>query len=458
MNVCARSLIVAVAAALLVSRASAQTEAPAAPRRFAPAVDYHQHLGSRAGAALLNRSLPKVDVPSEVAAFLKSMTDHWNDPAFLSDLYTEDAIVLANLRDWRKPWLQGNRNAADYIGKLYGRPYAVTPVVYSTDGSRVRLAGYFTRGEGENARHFAFFYFELVKGRDGRWRIAVDDRTFEPPPLYQETISGEQLLQLLDAAGIQQAVVLSDAYWFDSPSYRVAGEGSAEEYKRVQAENDWTAAEAAKSGGRLVAFCSFNPLADYALKELARCKSSGAFAGLKLHLQMSGVDLHKAADVEKVREVFATADKLGLPISVHAQTVPDYDAAAAQAFVDKILLAAPHVTVIIAHLWGGGPFAPKPLQVYVDAVSRQAPGTKNLYFDVAEVALVGDGNKERLAQIADAIRRIGAQHILFGSDAVGSSALPPEKATAQFRNDVPLTAEEFATIAANRLPFLRQRH
>ncbi|MBV9958227.1 MAG: amidohydrolase family protein, partial [Acidobacteria bacterium] len=162
-----------------------------------------------------------------------------------------------------------------------------------------------------------------------------------------------------------------------------------------------------------------------------------------------------AADVEKVREVFAAADKLGLPITVHAQTAPEYDAAAAQAFVDKILPAAPHITVIIAHLWGGGPFAPKPLQVYVDAVSRHAPGTKNLYFDVAEAALVAGGNKEKLAQIADAIHRIGAQHILFGSDAVGSSTLQPEKAAAQFRNDVPLTPEEFTTIAANRLPFLQ---
>lgn len=386
------------------------------------------------------------------------MTDHWNDAASLTDLYTVDAIVLANLRGWRKAWLQGNSNAAHYVGSIYSRPYAITPVLFSQAGERIRLAGYLTRGEGESARHFGFFYFELIQGQDGRLRIAVDDRTFEPRPIYQETISGEQLLHLLDAAGIQQAVVLSDAYWFDSPSYREPGESSAHEYERVRAENDWTAAEAAKSGGRLVAFCSFNPLADYALKELARCRYTGAFAGLKLHLQMSGVDLHKAADVEKVREVFAAADKLGLPITVHAQTAAAYDAAAAQAFVDRILPAAQHVTIIIAHLWGGGPFAPKPLEVYVDAVSRQAAGTKNLYFDVAEAALVANGDKEKLAQIAEAIHRIGAQHILFGSDAVGPTTLSPEKAAAQFRNDVPLTAEEFATIAANRLPFLQQKH
>jgi hypothetical protein len=67
---------------------------------------------------------------------------------------------------------------------------------------------------------------------------------------------------------------------------------------------------------------------------------------------------------------------------------------------------------------------------------------------------VANGDKAMLAKIADAIRRIGPAHILFGSDAVGSSTLPPDKAAAQFRADVPLTPEEFATIAANRLPFV----
>src|SRR6185369_17920231 len=98
--------------------------------------------------------------------------------------------------------------------------------------------------------------------------------------------------------------------------------------------------------------------------------------------------------------------------------------------------------------------AAAPLEVYVSAVQRHAKGTQNLYFDVAEVALVANGNKEMLQTIADAIRRIGPTHILFGSDAVGQNTLHSAKAIAQFSSDVPLIDAEFAIIAANHLPYL----
>jgi predicted TIM-barrel fold metal-dependent hydrolase len=260
---------------------------------------------------------------------------------------------------------------------------------------------------------------------------------------------------MLDAAGVARAIVLSDAYWFDSPEYRPAQEDWAVTRAKVQAENDWTAAEAAGSGGRLVAFCSFNPLAPYALEELQRCKAGGRFAGVKLHLQMSRLDLHNRAHVARLREVFARADRLRLALTVHAQTAAPYDAAAATVFVRDVLPAAPHVPVIIAHLWGGGPFAPEPLRVYADAVARNAPGTRLLYFDVAEAALVAGGRQDVQNEIAQAIRRIGLSRILFGSDAVGGSTLPPLRAVSQFRQDIPLTSKEFSIIRSNVLPFLQ---
>jgi predicted TIM-barrel fold metal-dependent hydrolase len=112
------------------------------------------------------------------------------------------------------------------------------------------------------------------------------------------------------------------------------------------------------------------------------------------------------------------------------------------------------VPVIIAHLWGGGPFARDALKVYVNAVQTRRRELSNLYFDVAESALVAGGDKKTDAEIADAIRKIGVTHVLFGSDAVGESTLAPVKAAAQFRSDIPLTPAEFATIASNHLSFL----
>jgi predicted TIM-barrel fold metal-dependent hydrolase len=392
-----------------------------------------------------------------VKALLDALATHWNEPAALEPLYADDAIVLENMRDSLKGWGQGRSEAAHYTGTLYARPFAIVPAIFSSDGNRMRVSGYVRRGEGAAARNFGYFYLELVSGADGRPRIAVDNRIFQPKPDYQDTISGAQLIAMLDSAHIRQAVLLSDAYWFDSPEYRAPGQSWRDLYPLVRAENDWTGEEAARSGRRLVAFCSFNPLADYATAELERCKSSGRFAGLKLHIQQSRVDLANPADLARLRQVFATADRLGMPITVHAQTATHYDAAAARTLVSQVFTAAPHVPVIVAHLWGGGPFAAEPLHVYADSVAAGAPGTRNLYFDVAEAALVAAGRKEVLDEIAAAIRKIGPRRILFGSDAVGSSTLPPIKAAAQFRKDVPLTEEEFAIIARNLMPFTRAR-
>ncbi len=81
-----------------------------------------------------------------------------------------------------------------------------------------------------------------------------------------QPISANDLVMLLDSAGIRRALVLSTAYLYGSPARTFE-----DEYNKVRAENDWTGAEAAKHPERLRAFCGFNPLKAYALDELARC-------------------------------------------------------------------------------------------------------------------------------------------------------------------------------------------
>jgi hypothetical protein len=83
--------------------------------------------------------------------------------------------------------------------------------------------------------------------------------------------------------------------------------GFADEYSKVRAENDWTAQQVARFAGRLVAFCSFNPLRGYALPELHRCVSSGRFKGLKLHSNGAQLNFHSAEQVAKVRRVMAAS-------------------------------------------------------------------------------------------------------------------------------------------------------
>ncbi len=123
-------------------------------------------------------------------------------------------------------------------------------------------------------------------------------------------LTASDLIGQMDKAGIRQAVVLSIAYQFGNPN-RPAVEN---EYERVKAENDWTREQAALYPKRLTAFCSTNPLKDYALVEIARCSRD---AGLKLHFGNSDVDLDNPNHVEQLQRVFREANRHRMAIVAH---------------------------------------------------------------------------------------------------------------------------------------------
>jgi ketosteroid isomerase-like protein len=324
--------------------AQAPASAPAAPAKqpdqVVALVDYHQHLASPAAAELLNRlslPVPAVEMPPDVARLLRARAERWNDKAALADLYTEDSLVF----DFDHPgWVRGRAAVAAHLSTFFARPFRLTPLDYAGGGSSGHVAGYFTRKDGASIRHFGFFYLELAQGGDGTWRIAVERSSFPGPPM-QEPVTGEELVSLLDAAGMQRAVVLSGAYWFDMPKVSPG----ADAYAKVRAENDWIARE------------------------------------------------------------------------------------------------------------GGGAFSDEVLATFAEAVSSGHPATKNLYFDVSDAAPAADGSEEIARTIARRIRQIGLRRILYGSDAAGTHP-PPREAWAAFRKGIPLTEEEFRTIANNVLPYV----
>ena len=120
----------------------------------------------------------------------------------------------------------------------------------------------------------------------GQERAAVDHHQHLFSPGVVALVPGRKpvlavdLVKALDSAGIRRAAVLSVAYQFGNPNLPAV----EDEYAKVKAENDWTAAQAAQFPDRLRAVCSFNPLKDYALEELDRCaKDSRLRSGIKLH-------------------------------------------------------------------------------------------------------------------------------------------------------------------------------
>jgi predicted TIM-barrel fold metal-dependent hydrolase len=425
---------------MILWAASAEAAAPSLP---VPQVDHHQHLVSPAGALLLNTP-PSPDLPAEVADLLARRAAAWNDKAALAALFAKDALALDGFGfEWQK-----GAQAPEFMSRLFARPYRLTPHSYRRDGASAHLAGYYTRGDGLEMRHFGQFYIRLRRGSGGAWTIDTEIPSF-PGPQAQAPVSAEALIAQLDAAGIRRAVILSDAYWFDAP---VRGTIPADAHSKVRAENAWTLAEAAKFPGRLIPLCSFNPLAAHALGELDRCAGTGKIRGFKLHFNTADVDLLNPEHVAKVRAVAAAANRHRLALTIHVRgDLQVYGAAHARSFLDNVVAAAPDVPVTIAHFWGGEDYSAEALQVYADAVATRDPRTRRLYFDMAELPRVIGTKPEALKNAAAQMRRIGLSRILFGSD--GPTTAPAD-AWAQFRETVPLTAAEFEAIAANVAPYL----
>lgn len=270
-------------------------------------------------------------------------------------------------------------------------------------------------------------------------------------------ISARDVIALLDDAGIRHAVVLSMAYTWGKASRAPVDN----EYEHVKAENDWTAQQAAQYPERLRAFCSLNPLKPYALAELARCNADPRLRhGLKLHFGNSDVDLDNAENVAQVRKVFAAANGYGMALVVHMRTSIDnkrkYGAEQARVFLSELLPAAPDVPVQIAHLAGAGGYeaaTDAALGVFCDALAKHDPRVRNLWVD-ASVVVRPAMTPEQLQQVAARIRQIGVERVLYGSDAAASPLTHPKAGWTAFRR-LPLTDAEFAAIAANVAPYMR---
>lgn len=266
-------------------------------------------------------------------------------------------------------------------------------------------------------------------------------------------VDADQLVRMLDDAGIAQALVFSNAYYLSRAPTEPSGE-----YDRVKAENDWTLAQVQRHPSRLFAACSVNPRRAHAVAEIERCAASGAFRALKMHFDASGVDLTDPTHVASVRTAFAAANRLRLPVVAHLQSeAARFDGANARTFLDEILPAAPDVPVTINHLWGGGLYsrgASEVLAAFSAAMRRGAGAPQNLWFDLAQASMMVSEHEHRSDLVAR-MREIGLARLLYGSDGPQWSGSPPAAQWDDFKSCMPLTRAELDAIASNVAPNLR---
>ena len=409
---------------------------------LAPRVDHHQHLLSPAAA---ESQFPAVELPDALARLVRDRQLRWNDSAGLASLFVEDGGLFTG-NPWIRSqtgdqWIRGRSSIASWLVGGYIGPYQLKPLSFRIDDSAAQISGHMVVDDSTR-EHFASFHLALSKGPDAEWRIRDEIQLF-PGPAIDDPVTADQLVVLLDKAGIRRAVVVSNAYYFGAGR----PEPVPDELRKARAENDWTAQQVARFPERLVAFCSINPLRHYALEELDRCASSGQFAGLKLHLNAAQLNFQDPEQVEKVRRVMSAANRHRLPMIIHVRSGDRYGREDAEVFLHQLVTAAPDVPIQVAHLWGGESFSGPALAVYADAVAAGLPAAKNLYFDISGAWSYGE--PQDMAEIAARIRQIGLGRVLYASDA------PPAVAWEAFRTKLLLTDEEIRTIASNIAPYLR---
>lgn len=187
------------------------------PAREAPLVDHHQHLLSPRGVLLLNAPPDAVELPEAVAGVLRAHESGWDDADALAALYSDDAVALD---PFEPEWLRGPREIGEHMARRFAREYRIVPLAWQADDRQGHLSALYSRGEGEDRRNVGVAMMRFVR-QDDHWRIAMEHPVF-PGPAMEQPLDAARLVQLLDAAGIERAVVLSVGYWFQSPMSRVS--------------------------------------------------------------------------------------------------------------------------------------------------------------------------------------------------------------------------------------------
>ena len=230
------------------------------------------------------------------------------------------------------------------------------------------------------------------------------------------------------------------------------------ERQLVESENSFVAAARDKYPKRIRAFCSVDPLRDYALAELERCRTTLKMDGIKLHNNANQVYLTVPEHLEKVKAVFEFAARHRLPVLLHFDNShrrfgePDV-----KLLTGSILKDLPPVKLRIAHFGTSGGFNQRTrafLNAFITAFAND-PYLKRhrITFDISAVAL--DKDSEGVPRLTDAefavlaryIRRLGPERITFGTDYL---LYTPAEYAAILKTRVGLTDRELRAILKER--------
>lgn len=228
---------------------------------------------------------------------------------------------------------------------------------------------------------------------------------------------------ILRNTAVRRIDLISMAHVFSSAEFG----GFKNERELVERENAYVAAARDKHPKKVRAFCSIDPLREYALPELERCRTQLKMDGIKLHHNANQVYLTVPEHLERVKKVFEFAAENKMRILMHFDNShrrfgkPDIDL-----LFGSILKELRPVELRIAHFGTSGGFSQRTrafLNAFIEKLDAE-PGLRKhkITFDISAVALDKDSEgirkltDEEFAVLARYIRRLGLKRIAFGTD------------------------------------------
>ncbi len=196
------------------------------------------------------------------------------------------------------------------------------------------------------------------------------------------------MIRFADRVGID-ALCLSLGYSRDhNPPPRV-----------VEGENDLVWAEVQRRPDRIFGFCYLNPnYLAHALAEIDRCIVNGPFRGIKLWIALP-------CDHPNLDPIAERAAELGVPILQHSwrKITGNYPCESRPEQVAALAARHPDTTIIFGHSGGEWEWG-----------YRVVADLPNVYAELA-------GGDPELGQTEMAVAMLGAERVVYGSDAHGRS-------------------------------------
>lgn len=272
--------------------------------------------------------------------------------------------------------------------------------------------------------------FHAPKMWEGLARLCV---TFAPPdnPItFEEAMekllpqmfdpTGETTVRNLDRWGIDTAVVLA------VDNGLMLGDGEI----GIQGQNKAIAEAAGRFPDRLVAFLSVDPRRPDALELVDRCVNDWGMKGLKCH-----PDTGWYPDDEAYYPYWEKIRELKIPVLTHTGPLdpPSVNECVHPDRLDKLAMDFPEVTFIAAHM---------AFRWYKELV-EVAKKRSNIMVDISAWQTTAHESYGKFAHVLrGVIDNIGADRVIFGTDAPTFSFLYPEKEWIEMVRDLPQKAPE----------------